>query len=151
MFCNERRRTTFLDGNRSRKFTIIVTRLDDKVTLLRVDASDIQNTTWSNQPNEPIRCLSVGNRYSSSVRWGSFRAFTHTTRSQMHIGVLRCFMRAPCVQHCCSCLRRESSRHGVTGNYGLWAKPALGNGCDQESLADLIPHLSGGQGYPPCN
>ena len=34
-------------------------------------------------------------------------------------------MLAPCAHHCCSCLRRESSRHGVTGNYGLRAKPAL--------------------------
>ena len=42
-----------------------------------------------------------------------------------HFRVLRCFLRAPCAHHCCSCLRRESSRHGVTGNSGLRAKTAL--------------------------
>ena len=35
-------------------------------------------------------------------------------------------MHARCVHHCCSCLRREASRHGVTGNYGLRAMPASG-------------------------
>ena len=40
--------------------------------------------------------------------------------------VLLRIMRKPCAHHCCSCLRRESSRRGVTGNYGLRAKPAFG-------------------------
>ena len=61
----------------------------------------------------------------------------------MHISVLRCFMRAPCARHYCSCLRREASRHGVTGHYGLRAKPALRNECGKEFLTGLIPRLSG--------
>ena len=38
---------------------------------------------------------------------------------------LLCFTRAPRSHYCCPCLRREPSRHGVTGNYGVRAKPAL--------------------------
>lgn len=35
-------------------------------------------------------------------------------------------MPAWCAYHRCSCFQRESSRHGVKGNYGLRAKPASG-------------------------
>ena len=53
-----------------------------------------------------------------------FRGAKVDNAKSIAIRVLFCFMRAPCAHHCCSCLRRESSRHGVTGNYGLPAKPA---------------------------
>ena len=54
----------------------------------------------------------------------SFRGAKVDHAKSIAIRVLFCLMRAPCAHHCCSCLRRESSRHGVTGNYGLPAKPA---------------------------
>ncbi len=50
----------------------------------------------------------------------------YTTRAgKYHFRVVSCFMRAPCAHHFCSCLRRESSRHGVTGNSGLRAMRAF--------------------------
>ncbi len=51
-------------------------------------------------------------------------------------------MLAPCGHQCYSCLRRESSRHGVSGHIGSRAKPALRTGTKQLPLC--------GMGLPGC-
>ena len=85
-------------------------------TKIQIPASIAGRSDSRQEPNTPLAHPLQKRRF--------FRGAKVDNAKSIAIRVLFCFMRAPCAHHCCSCLRRESSRHGVTGNYGLPAKPA---------------------------